>query len=113
MRRYSLNVHAVRYTSAFGHSCRLNWLAIVPDEPTRAKGYSSWTPPRPDTLLFRASPPPSSSSATLEASSAPRRSPTPASYLSLRLRRLLRCSATPPLPTQFCHHLFFVNPRLS
>src|SRR5258708_28522501 len=55
MRRYSLNVHAVRYTSAFGHSCRLNWLAIVPDEPTRAKGYLSWTPPRPDTLLFRAS----------------------------------------------------------
>src|SRR5258706_13988751 len=79
----------------------LNWLAIVPDEPSRAKGYSSWTPPRPDTLLFRASLPPSSSSATLEASSAPRRPPTPASYLSLRLRRLLQCSDTSLLPTEF------------
>src|SRR5258706_7561364 len=52
MSRYSMNVHASRYTPASAGLGVLNWLAIVPDEPPRAKGIYLWTPPRPKDLAL-------------------------------------------------------------
>src|SRR5882757_6092685 len=81
-----------------GHPRRFNWNAIMPDEPNRAKGIGSWTPPRSSSHFRRFPPPRSSPSVTPGASSAPR------SLASLRLRTsasdsLVRCGARRPTLT--------------
>src|SRR5882757_829182 len=86
-------------------SRRLNWTAIMPDEPIRVKGIRTWTPPRPP-CIFARSPPPCSSPPALSFSMSSvvlkidfARLAT-ASFLGIRLRRLCRFS----IPLDLCYN---------
>src|SRR5258706_5281816 len=93
MSRYSMNVHASRYTPASAGLGVLNWLAIVPDEPPRAKGIYLWTPPRPKDLTLSSLTPLLVTQLVLGGivrSSLTRLTPT--SYLGVAYGGSLRCS---------------------
>src|SRR5258706_9227878 len=93
MSRYSMNVHASRYTPASAGLGVLNWLAIVPDEPPRAKGIYLWTPPRPKDLALSSLTPLLVTQLVLGGivrSSLARLAPT--SYLGVAYGGSLRCS---------------------
>src|SRR5258706_10811496 len=111
MSRYSMNVHASRYTPASAGLGVLNWLAIVPDEPPRAKGIYLWTPPRPKDLALSSLTPLLVTQLVLGGivrSSLARLAPT--SYLSVAYGGSLPCSYPSVFFLELFAHFWFYSP---